>query len=98
MGFKNGTDKLNDPLFFNTCLNLPSNITRHGWFRPTMHGFPAPAFKFPLVNWLALCGLILTVATSRAQTFTSLKSFGVFTNITGFNPQSTLAVGPDGTL
>ena len=33
-----------------------------------------------------------------AQTFTVLKSFGILTNISGFNPQSTLVQGADGTL
>src|SRR5215831_9763237 len=47
---------------------------------------------------LTILALALTMATSHAQIFTSIKSFGIFTNISGFNPQSTLVQGPDGTL
>jgi len=89
---------LNESLFFKPGVKSRSNITHQGLFRSTKRRFPAQASKFPLVNWLVVCGWILTAATSQAQTFTSLKSFGIFTNITGFNPESTLAVGPDGTL
>jgi uncharacterized repeat protein (TIGR03803 family) len=35
---------------------------------------------------------------ATAQTFTTLKSFGFLTNVTGFYPRSTLVRGPDGTL
>lgn len=45
-----------------------------------------------------LATLLLTVVAIRAQTFTTLKSFGVLTNVTGFNPGSRLTLGPDGTL
>jgi uncharacterized repeat protein (TIGR03803 family) len=36
--------------------------------------------------------------SSQAQTFTTLKSFGVLTNVTGFNPAAPLVQGADGTL
>ena len=36
--------------------------------------------------------------TSIAQTFTTIKSFGILTNVTGFGPRSQLVQGPDGTL
>src|SRR5205814_3431668 len=53
----------------------------------------------PLLLLALLTALILIPAGHlRAQTFTTIKSFGIFTNITGFNPQSTLVQGPDGTL
>src|SRR5258708_36487135 len=46
-----------------------------------------------------LAGLnLLPVGRVTAQTFTTIKSFGILTNIAGFNPQSTLVQGPDGTL
>src|SRR5258708_28595104 len=41
---------------------------------------------------------LLPVGRVTAQTFTTIKSFGILTNIAGFNPQSTLVQGPDGTL
>jgi len=47
---------------------------------------------------LAVVGLAMTMAAGQAQTFTTVKSFGILTNISGFNPQSTLVQGPDGTL
>jgi uncharacterized repeat protein (TIGR03803 family) len=57
-------------------------------------------------NWeeqikLSLCmvlGLVLITASSHAVTFTTLKSFGIVSNISGFSPQATLIQGPDGTL
>ena len=47
--------------------------------------------------WLAVFVTALEM-TGCAQTFTTLRSFGVFTNITGYRPESALAQGPDGTL
>src|SRR5947209_20041870 len=41
---------------------------------------------------------LIPVGRGTAQTFTTIKSFGILTNITGFNPQSTLLQGADGTL
>jgi uncharacterized repeat protein (TIGR03803 family) len=35
---------------------------------------------------------------ANAQSFTSVKSFGILTNVTGFGPESQLVQGPDGTL
>jgi uncharacterized repeat protein (TIGR03803 family) len=54
-------------------------------------------------NLLVVCALFIVlnlISADRvgAQIFTTLKSFGIFTNVTGFNPQSTLVQGPDGTL
>ena len=43
-------------------------------------------------------GLVWSGATATAQTFTTLKSFGVLTNFSGFNPNAPLVQGPDGTL
>src|SRR5215472_3090858 len=45
-----------------------------------------------------LFGLALMLASVQAQTFTTIKSFGVASNISGLNPYSTLVQGPDGTL
>lgn len=41
---------------------------------------------------------LLPAGRVTAQTFTTIKSFGILTNVTGFNPQSTVVRGPDGTL
>jgi uncharacterized repeat protein (TIGR03803 family) len=46
---------------------------------------------------VALAANLLTGQT-KAQTFTTIKSFGILTNVTGFAPQSQLVQGPDGTL
>jgi uncharacterized repeat protein (TIGR03803 family) len=51
-----------------------------------------------LYAWPIVIGLAMTLAAGQAQTFTTIKSFGIFTNISGFHPQSTLVQGPDGTL
>ena len=51
--------------------------------------------------WLPLCllgSLIIGLFASRAQTFSTIHSFGVLTNITGALPYSQLIQGPDGTL
>ena len=47
-----------------------------------------------------LCAIALGLAgaTATAQTFTTLKSFGILTNVTGRNPHSQLVQAPDGTL
>jgi len=47
---------------------------------------------------LIVLALAVTMARMQSQTFTTSKSFGILTNITGFNPQSTLVQGPDGML
>src|SRR5690349_15705456 len=62
-------------------------------------GIPSRA-KQPLALTcsLILLSRALTMTTAHAQTFTTIKSFGILTNVTGFNPQSTLVQGPDGTL
>ena len=57
-------------------------------------------------NWeekikLTLCmvlGLTLTTASIHAVTFTTIKSFGIVSNMTGFYPNAGLIQGPDGTL
>ena len=46
---------------------------------------------------LALASNVL-ICAANGQTFTNLKSFGIFTNVTGFEPLSQLVQGPDGTL
>ena len=48
----------------------------------------------------ALLGLVLLglAAGAQGQTYSVIKSFGILTNVSGFNPQSTLAQGADGTL
>ena|SRR5438046_10663174 len=43
-------------------------------------------------------GLVWLSATGTAQTFTTIKSFGILTNVTGYNPRSQLVQGPDGKL
>src|SRR5262245_36130557 len=43
-------------------------------------------------------GLLWINAAVTAQTFTTIRSFGNLTNVTGFNPTSPLVQGPDGTL
>src|SRR5438874_2049848 len=45
-----------------------------------------------------ILGLALTMAAGQAQIFTTIKSFGILTNVTGLNPLSTLVEGPDGTF
>jgi uncharacterized repeat protein (TIGR03803 family) len=50
------------------------------------------------IKFLAAVALALTTAAGQAQTFTTIKSFGNITNVTGFEPVSTLVPGPDGTL
>lgn len=50
-----------------------------------------------LSGWTVL-SLVLTLAASQAQNFTTLKCFGVSSNFTSFYPDSTLIQGPDGTL
>ena len=52
----------------------------------------------PCRGVLTILGLGLLIAAGHAQIFTTIKSFGIFTNITGFNPQSTLVQGADGML
>jgi len=49
---------------------------------------------------MAVCCVVpaLVATMAPAQTFTTLRSFGALTNITGFNPHSQLEQGPDGTL
>src|SRR2546430_1328466 len=50
-----------------------------------------------LRTWLlAILGFTLVITTGQAQVFTTIKSFGILTNVTGFNPLSTLVQGPDG--
>jgi uncharacterized repeat protein (TIGR03803 family) len=50
------------------------------------------------IGMLVALGLAATIALSRAVTFTTIKSFGVVSNISGFTPQAALIQGPDGTL
>jgi uncharacterized repeat protein (TIGR03803 family) len=45
-----------------------------------------------------LLGLLLTATAATAQTYSVLHSFGVLTNVTGWNPRAPLVQGPDGTL
>src|SRR6266487_5433298 len=51
-----------------------------------------------LTCWAIVLGLGLTSAASQAQIFTTIKSFGILTDVTGLNPLSTLVQGVDGTL
>jgi uncharacterized repeat protein (TIGR03803 family) len=46
----------------------------------------------------AICGILALGSTATAQTFTTIKNFGVLTNATGTSPRSELVQGPDGTL
>ena len=57
-----------------------------------------PAHSRNGLGWRMVLALALTMAAAQAQTFTVLKSFGILTNVTGHNPQSTVVQGPDGTL
>ena len=50
------------------------------------------------IKFSAVLVLALTTAADQAQTFTTIKSFGDITNVTGFKPVSTLVMGSDGTL
>jgi uncharacterized repeat protein (TIGR03803 family) len=47
---------------------------------------------------LMLAALSLSIAGASAQTFTTLKSFGILKNVTGFNPSTRLVQGQDGLL
>src|SRR5262245_45128746 len=51
-----------------------------------------------LINFCFLLSTFCFCTAGHSQTFTTIKSFGFFTNISGFNPQSTLVQGLDGTL
>ena len=51
-----------------------------------------------LITFYFLLSTLCFFKEVRAQTFTTLKSFGFLTNVTGFYPHSTLVRGPDGTL
>jgi uncharacterized repeat protein (TIGR03803 family) len=50
--------------------------------------------RWPIV----LAWLGIAMATCDAQTFTTIRSFGILTNVTGSRPASPLVQGPDGTL
>ena len=47
---------------------------------------------------LTVAALLLPAIHTRAATFSVVHSFGVLTNVTGFNPQAPLVQGPDGAL
>jgi hypothetical protein len=49
------------------------------------------------IGILTVLGLALTITASHAVTFTTLKSFGILTNVTGCNPTS-LVQGEDGAI
>src|SRR6266496_3458320 len=52
---------------------------------------------FALLTTFAIrCGFLISAAD--AQTFTTIKSFGILTNVTGSYPISPLVQGADGTL
>ena len=51
----------------------------------------------PWLRW-AVLALAVTIAAGQAQIFTTIKSFGILTNVIGLNPLSTLVQGADGTL
>jgi uncharacterized repeat protein (TIGR03803 family) len=53
--------------------------------------------NFGLVCVIAF-GAIFSEVAVKAQTFTTLKQFGILTNMTGFGPYSQLVQGPDGAL
>src|SRR5262245_16684353 len=50
------------------------------------------------IGGLTVLGLMLSMAAIQAQTFNTIKSFGILTNITGNLPVSTLVQELDGTL
>ena len=54
--------------------------------------------KLNFIKTALLGAAVLHALTSVAQTFSTIRSFGILTNVTGFNPQSQLVQGPDGTL
>jgi uncharacterized repeat protein (TIGR03803 family) len=47
---------------------------------------------------LTLTALLLTAASAPAASLSVLHTFGVFSNLTGVNPQAPLVQGPDGTF
>ena len=47
---------------------------------------------------LTVAALLLPAVHTGAATLSIVHSFGVLTNVTGFNPQAPLVQGPDGTL
>lgn len=42
--------------------------------------------------------LLLAAGVAQGQTFTTIKSFGILSNVSGLNPRAPLVEGPDGTL
>jgi uncharacterized repeat protein (TIGR03803 family) len=54
--------------------------------------------RSPLANVLAAILFVFSSAAATAQTFTTIKSFGILTNITGFKPFCKLVPGPQGAL
>jgi len=47
---------------------------------------------------LLACGCLWSIRSANAQTFTTLKQFGILTNMSGVNPYCDLVQGPDGAL
>jgi uncharacterized repeat protein (TIGR03803 family) len=69
--------------------------TSHDWMKG--HCIMKTKNLFLLPALIAALNLILAGRVT-AQTFTTIKSFGILTNVTGANPQSTLVQGADGML
>lgn len=84
------------------------SFSRKGWGRETNSNSPVQPAKQHAgssrsrlnLTLAGLCTLVLILlpASGRSQTFSTIRSFGIITNITGNHPQSFLVQGPDGTL
>ncbi len=75
--------------------SLAQSVTQPAALKKFSLGLASVALP-PLVLLTLASSLLIGVA--RAQTFTTTKGFGIMFNVTGFNPQSQLVQGPDGTL
>src|SRR5215471_7089079 len=71
---------------------------RRAW-TPAQGGIHSCRRKRLALLAIAIAGLgLVSAGRVAAQTFTTIKSFGILSKVSGLNPQSTLVQGPDGTL
>src|SRR5436309_22746 len=75
-------------------LSPAGGLTHVGKLQAAGGGAQAPALRC----CLTVLVMALTMAVGHAQTFSTIRSFGILTNVTGVAPRSTLVQGPDGTL
>jgi uncharacterized repeat protein (TIGR03803 family) len=75
---------------FNQCL-----LRTHNPFNPMK---AKHSTQLAWQTTIAVALVLFSSFVAEAQTFSTLKSFGILTNITGLNPQSELVQGLDGTL